>query len=75
MDSMRFGAVQFTLPNIQVSIVKIPDEDIKGRIIGKEGRNIRALKQATGVRCRFRRKKSHRLSSFDQVEEKMLDAP
>ena len=41
-------AVEHTADHV-VSTVDIPNDEMKGRIIGREGRNIRAFEQATGV--------------------------
>ncbi|MEK7661889.1 MAG: ribonuclease Y [Patescibacteria group bacterium] len=38
-----------TASEVMVTSVAIPSEDIKGKIIGKEGRNIRAFERASGV--------------------------
>ncbi len=38
-----------TVPEVMSTLVDIPSDDIKGKIIGKEGRNIRAFEKATGV--------------------------
>jgi len=70
VDSMRFGATNY-IAEYTVSIVKIADEDIKGRIIGKEGRNIRAFEQATGVDVDLDEEGVIRLSSFDQVRREV----
>ncbi|MEK7091760.1 MAG: Rnase Y domain-containing protein, partial [Patescibacteria group bacterium] len=38
-----------TVPDVMSTTVDIPSDDLKGKIIGKEGRNIRAFEKASGV--------------------------
>ncbi len=48
VDAMKHGATDY-VAEYTTSIVRFEDEDMKGRIIGREGRNIRAFELATGV--------------------------
>jgi ribonucrease Y len=48
VDSMVHGATDY-VPEYTVSIVQLPNEDSKGKIIGKAGRNINSFEHTTGV--------------------------
>jgi ribonuclease Y len=48
LEAMKRCASEFTVETT-TAVVHLPNEDMKGRIIGREGRNIRAFEQATGV--------------------------
>lgn len=70
LDSLKHGALSF-IPEYTVSVIRVEDEEVKGRIIGREGRNIRAFEQATGVDVDLDEEGIIRLSSFDQVRREI----
>lgn len=70
VHAMRHGALDH-LPEYTVSTVKIDDEKAKGKIIGKEGRNIRAFENATGVNVDLDEEGVIRLSSFDSIRREV----
>jgi len=47
-DALLHGITDY-VSEFTTSKVKLPDEDMKGKIIGKEGRNVRTFEQVTGV--------------------------
>jgi len=70
VDAMRQGATDY-VAEYTVSVVRIPDEEIKGRIIGREGKNIRAFEQATGVEIELDETNDIRISSFDAIRREV----
>ncbi|KKU90897.1 MAG: Ribonuclease Y [Microgenomates group bacterium GW2011_GWA1_48_10] len=70
VSEMLHGATDY-VAEYTVSIVSVGSEEVKGRIIGKEGRNIRAFEQATGVDVELDEEGVIRLSSFDSIRREI----
>lgn len=70
IDVMKHGAVD-AVAEYSVSAIRLENEEVKGRIIGKEGRNIRAIEVATGVEVELDESLDLRLSSFDPVRREI----
>lgn len=70
VDAMQHGATDY-VAEYTISTVRLPDDEVKGRVIGREGRNIRAFEQATGVEIEIDETNDIRLSSFDAVRREV----
>jgi len=71
VDAMRHGATDYVV-EYTVSKIKLPDEDIKGRIIGKEGRNIKTFEELSGVELDLDSSSGDMIiSSFDPVRREI----
>ncbi len=72
VNSMMAGATDW-VAEYTVSTVKLESDEMKGRIIGKEGRNIRAFELATGVDVELDSDVAGevRLSSFDAIRREI----
>lgn len=70
LDAMKHGATGF-VAEYSVSTVSVPSEEVKGRIIGKEGRNIRSFEKETGVELEIDETNEIRLSSFDSIRREI----
>lgn len=70
IEAMRHGATDY-VAEYTVSLVKVADEDMKGRVIGREGRNIRTFEKVTGVEVDLDEAGVIRLSCFDPVRREI----
>ncbi|MGB9706804.1 MAG: ribonuclease Y [Microgenomates group bacterium] len=70
IEAMQHGVTDY-VAEYTVSTVHLPDEDIKGRIIGREGRNIRTFERATGVEIELDESNEITLSSFDSIRREI----
>ena len=70
LDTMKHGATGY-VAEYTVSSVTVPNEDVKGRIIGAGGRNIRTFEKEAGVEIEIDETNEIRLSSFDSVRREI----
>lgn len=70
VEAMKHGATDY-VAEFTVSVIKVADEDVKGRIIGQAGRNIRTFETASGVDVDLDEAGVIRLSCFDPVRREI----
>jgi ribonuclease Y len=70
VDAMKHGATTYSA-EYTISTVNVESEDVKGRIIGAGGRNIRTFEAATGVEMEMDEGNIIKLSSFDSIRREI----
>ena len=70
VDSIRHGTTDW-VAEYTVSTITLPSDKVKGKIIGREGRNIRAFEKATGVELELDETNDVRISSFDSTRREI----
>src|SRR3989337_1129663 len=70
VGAMLHGATDYTA-EYTVSTIPLPNDGVKGSIIGREGRNIGAFEKATGLEIEIEEGNSIRLSSFDSLRREI----
>ena len=69
-DAMKHAATSY-VAEYTVSSITVPSEDVKGRIIGAGGRNIRAFERAAKVEIELDESNEIRISSFDAIRREI----
>jgi len=69
-DALKHGVTSF-VAEYTISSIIVPNEEVKGRIIGAEGRNIRAFEKDAGVEILIDETNEIRISSFDSVRREV----
>jgi len=69
-DAMKHGATSY-VAEYTVSTVTVPNEEVKGRIIGAGGRNIRTFEKEAQVEIEIDETNEIRLSSFDSIRREI----
>lgn len=70
VDAIRHGVTDY-VAEYTVSSLTLPDDTVKGKIIGREGKNIRAFEKYAGVELELEEGNEIRISSFDSVRREV----
>lgn len=70
LDALKHGATTYTA-EYTVSSIRVDNEEVKGRIIGREGKNIRTFEQETQTEIEIDEGNEIRISSFDAIRREV----